>query len=146
MSSYVEEPTPQPVKWKRYEMVSAFLGWLGAVDLLLMAFYLLTIFLAVSAIPPIERLLFPVYFATILTVTSAIILIYGSYLIWKSKIRKGGIINLLVGTLVPIPTYIYFTFLSQPSLLGWLFPIGCFLLAPAIISGAISILLSKFNA
>jgi len=128
-----------PAKRKYCDIISAFLGLLGAVNLLLIAFYILTIYLSVSAIPPMEQLVFQVYFVTILTAVSAIMLIYGSYLIWKTNRRKGGMINLSAATVIPIPTYLYFAFLSQPTLLNWLSPFGCFLLVPAIVSGAISI-------
>jgi len=130
-------------KQKLCNIISAFLGWLGAVNLLLMAFYIFGIYLLVSAVSPVEQLFPQVCLATILTTASAIMLIYGSYLIWKNNRWSGGLINLFAGTFAPIPTYLYFTFFSQPVLLEWLGPIGCFLLAPAIISGAISILLSK---
>ncbi len=125
-------------------MVSALLGWLGATNLLSMALYILSVFLPVSSIPSVRKLVLQVYVAAILTTISGVLLIYGSYLIWKTSRWKGGLINILAGTLVPVPTYLYFTFFSQPILLGWLNPLGCFLLAPAILSGAISISLSKY--
>jgi len=91
-----------------------------------------------------KRLLIPVYSAAILMIASAIVLIYGSYLIWRTNKLKGGIINLLAGTLVPVPTYVYFSFFSQPALLSWLGTVGWFILTPAIISGALSVFSSKF--
>lgn len=150
MSSRMEEPTVgQRAKYS--DMINAVLGWLGAVNLLLLAFYILGVYLSVSAIDATvkERLLFHVYLVTILTAASATVLVYGSYLIWKTRRLKGGIVNLLAGTIVPIPTYLYFSFLSQPPLLFWLFDwlglVGCFLLIPAITSGIASIYLSKFH-
>lgn len=150
MGSYIEESTlVQPAKWRYYDVINALLGLLGATVLILMASYILNTYSNIVTMDPgLERLHFQVYFTTILTFASAIILVYGSYLIWKSNRLKGGIINLLAGTLVPIPTYVYFTFLSQPSFLFWLVswfgPVACFPLAPAIISGTVSILLSNF--
>ncbi len=74
---------------------------------------------------------------------SAFAFIYGSYVIWKTSRRKGGIINLL-GGLILIPVYIYFTLLSQPTLKPTLFwPMEILLLAPAIMSGIIGTLKLK---
>jgi hypothetical protein len=132
----------------RYGVIDAFLGWLGATDLLLLIFYVFATYSAISSydLDVMNQLLLPVYSAAILMTASAIALIYGSYLIWRNNKLKGGIINVLAGTLVPVPTYVYFTFFSQPTLLSWLSPVGWFTLAPAIISGAISIFSSKFHA
>lgn len=120
-------------------LISAFLGWLGAADLLFIGLYILTVYNTFSSIPHMERLTLQVYAATFFMSASIIALAYGSYLVWKSNRLKGGVINLLAGTLAPIPTYVNFTFLSEPSLLGWLGPLGGFLLVPAVISGTISI-------
>lgn len=139
----------KPSKRTFYELISAFLGWLGAIDLLFIVFYMLSLYLhpLILTTPPTSRLAFQVYFASILTVGSAAALVIGSYLVVGNRGRRGGTINLLAGTLVPVPTYIYFTFLSQPSLLGWIeiggVQIGWALLAPAIISGTVAILASK---
>ena len=138
----------KPSRRTFYELISAFLGWLGAMDLLFIVFYMLSLYLhPISTIDPMPRLAFQVYFASILTVGSAVALVFGSYLVVGKRGRRGGTINLLAGTLVPVPTYIYFTFLSQPSLLGWIeiggVQIGWALLAPAIISGTVAILASK---
>jgi hypothetical protein len=124
-------------------MLGAFLGLLGAADLFLMAFYILGIYSSASAIRPIGQLILPAFLASALTITSAILLIYGSCLISKTRPLRGGIINLLAGTLVPIPTYVYFTFFSQPSMLGWLSPTGFFLVVPGILSGVIGISLGE---
>lgn len=130
-------------KWQYCVMISAFLGFLGAVNLLFMVFYTLGIYHTLSGIPSMRSLFFQVYFSAILTTASAIMLICGSYLMLKTKGRRGGAINLLAGTLIPIPGYIYFTFFSQPRLLSWLGPIGWALLTPAIISGTTNIFLSR---
>lgn len=137
------EITSQRIKWQRYKMLSAFLGLLGAANLLLMAFYILGIYSSASAIRPIGQMILPTFLASAFTITSATILIYGSCLIWKTRSLRGGIINVLAGTLAPIPTYVYFTFLSEPSILGWLSPTGFFLLVPGILSGVIGISLAK---
>jgi hypothetical protein len=80
-----------------------------------------------------------IYLGTTIIVGSAMLLVYGGILMWTNNTLKGGIVNLLAGALVPVPTYVYFTFFSQLDLLSWLGPSGFLLLAPAILSGVISV-------
>jgi len=126
-------------------MLGAFLGWLGAVNQILIASYLLVVYQAFSAISSIGKIGFQVHLAAILLILSASALALGSFLLWKRKSRAGGMINLGAGTLMPIPTYIYFALLSEPTFLSWLGLLGVFLLAPAISSGTIGILLSRLQ-
>ena len=126
-----------------YNVISASLGWLGALNSFIIGLYILTTCLALSTFPETNHLVSQAWIAFALTTTSALILIYGGYLLWKSHRRKGGMINILTGTLTLTPIYTYFTFLSQPPLLDWLGLTGCFLLAPAIISGGMGILTAK---
>ncbi|UCG36559.1 MAG: hypothetical protein JSV64_08165 [Candidatus Bathyarchaeota archaeon] len=135
----------QKSKLNRYSIVAAFLGLLGALNLFLISFYVLAVYLLLSRIDPMGQLFFQVYLSTALAISSAVALIYGSIIILKSRMRKGGLINLLSGTLVPVPTYFYFGVISEPRLLGWLGIQGYFLLIPAIMSGAISILLARYK-
>jgi chromate transport protein ChrA len=130
---------------RRYEILGAFLGWLGTVNQILIASYLLAVYQAFSAISSMEKLGFQVYLAAILLVLSAAALACGSFLLWKGKWRAGGMINLGAGTLISVPTYIYFALLSEPTFLGWLGLLGVFLLTPAIFSGTIGILLSSLH-
>lgn len=123
---------------KRYSLICALLGWLGAINCLIIGFYILTS----STFLPTEQSLLEGYLATGLTTTSAIILTYGSYLMSKRKTRKGGIINLLAGTLIPVPVIAYFALYSQ-RILSWLGPLSIPLLAPPIISGTIAVLAYK---
>lgn len=134
----------QRSKW--VDRAVALYGVLGATTILLMASYIFTTYLeSVTFDPSLERLHFQVFFATILTIASSTALVYGSSLIWKGNSLKGGIINLFAGTLVPLPTYVYFTFFCEPSFLLWLGPLGWFLFVPAIISGATGIIKAKFS-
>jgi hypothetical protein len=89
-----------------------------------------------------EQLLLEAYLAAGLMTISAITIICGSYLIFKKDTLKGGTINLLAGTLIPVPVCTYFAVFSQRTL-SWLGSLGIFLLAPAVISGTISILIHK---
>ena len=128
---------------KKYCLITALLGWLGAVNSLLIGLWVLITCLELSQIPPMKQLLFQAYGAFIVMAISAFALIYGSYVIWKTSRRKGGIINLF-GGLTPIPVYVYFTLLSQPALKPTSFwPLEYVLLAPAIISGTIATLKLK---
>jgi hypothetical protein len=131
-----------PSKVSLYNWIGALSGWLGAINSFTMGFYLITTYYAIMGFPGAENLGYSTYVATVLTATLAFLLVYGSYLLWKGDTRKGGTINLIVGAML-IPIYIYFTFFSQPSLLKWLGPLGVFLCAPAILSGAIGILITK---
>ena len=127
---------------KYYRMISAILGWIGAVGLLFLAFYIFLVYQTFSTVPPMGELTIQVYSLSTLTIGSAVMLIYGSFAITKLKSWKGGIINLLAGTVVPIPTYVYFTFYSQPKLLvSWLIPVGFCVLIPSLVSAAICVLL-----
>jgi hypothetical protein len=90
-----------------------------------------------------NKLTLPIYLGATIIIASAILLVYGGILMWTNNTLKGGIVNLLAGTLAPIPTYVYFAFFSQLDLLGWLGPSGFLLLAPAMISGIMSICTSQ---
>lgn len=131
---------------RRYELLGAFLGWLGAVNQILIASYLLAVYQALSPVSPMEKLGFEVYLGAALLILSASALALGSLLLWKREWRVGGVINLGSGTLMPVPIYIYFALFSEPAFLGWLGLLGVFLLAPAIFSGTIGILLSRLQS
>ena len=131
---------------EHYNLISAFLGWLGALNSFIMGLYILTTALALSPFPGTNYLVFQAWIASTLTTISALILIYGSYLLWRGHKHKGGVVNILTGTLALTPVYTYFTLFSQPPLLDWLGLVGIFLLAPPIIGGGIGILMSKQEA
>lgn len=144
---------PKATTKENLNKISVFLGLLGAVDLLFLAVYIFTVYYALSSIPPMPELSLQIYSASILTAVSAIALVYGSLLIWQGKGSKGAKINLVAGTLVPVPMYIYFTYFTETlhriNLLSWLsignIPFGFILLAPAIASGIITLASPKFN-
>lgn len=125
---------------KRHSSINAFLGWLGAANSFIIGLYIVTTCAALLPYSRTEHLLLHIYTVSILTTTIVILLSYGSYLIWNGHARKGGIINLVAGTILSL-IYAYYTILSQPPLLSWLGPTGFFLPIPAIMSGAISILI-----
>jgi len=127
-------------------MISAILRWSGVVRLLFLAFYIFLAYQTFSAIPPMGELAVQVYSLSALTSGSTVVLIYGSYAILKEKNWKGGILNILAGTVVPIPTYLYFAFFSQPKLLSWLIPVGFSILVPPLLSGVLSVLLPRIKS
>ena len=126
--------------------VSAFLGWLGAVNMLLLASYILSTYASLSMIPPVTELRLPVQLGVTIFAASAVMLTYGSTLIWKGDNLKGGLVNLMAGSLGPIPTYMYFAFFSQPALLRWAGPFGLTLLAPAMLSGIAGIYAKRLGS
>jgi len=65
-----------------------------------------------AAIPTMGESAIQMYSLSALTSGSAVVSIYGSYAISKEKSWKGGILNILAGTVVPIPT----TFTSRSFL------------------------------
>ena len=88
---------------------------------------------------PVEQLLFEACLGMGLMIASAVTITYGSYIILKKETKKGGIINLLAGTLIPIPVCTYFALFSQRTL-SWIGAMSVLLLTPAVLSGTISIL------
>ena len=88
-----------------------------------------------------ERLVLQGYTGAGSLAVAAIAATIGSFLMHRKNRLKGGIANLLAGTLVPIPVCYFFSFISKPALLQWLGPLAWILLAPTIMSGAAGVLL-----
>jgi len=124
---------------KRAITVASFLGVLSATNSIALGFYLSSIYFS-----PFPTLYSPIggYFAGGLTLLSAVMLVLGSFLVWKGSAYKGGIMNLVAGAILAV-MYFYFAFLSQPPLLSWLGFVGIFSLAPAVISGVTGIALKR---
>jgi hypothetical protein len=129
----------QPTKRKNSVLVSAVLGWLGSLNHLLLASYLLSTYESLSTIPPIDKLALPVHFGATVMIASAIVLVYGSALMLTKSSSSGGMLNLSAVVLVSVPAYVYFAFFSEPALLGWLGISGFLLLTPALVSGVAGI-------
>jgi len=117
-------------------LLAVLLGLLGAANALTTGIYIVSTSLALSPFSNVENLIPYAYVAGIANAICTVCLAYGSYLLWKHQNQKGGAINFTAGTVTAI-SYVYFTFFSQPSLLGWLGPSGYFLPSPAMISGAL---------
>lgn len=128
---------------EQYRLISVFLGIIGAGGLLFLGCYIILVFQTYSEITLIGKLAIQIFALSTLMIASALISIYGSLTMLKNG-WKGGIINILAGTIIPIPTHTYFAFFSEPKLLtSWLIPIGIFILLLPIISGGMSLLLLK---
>ena len=129
----------RPSTHKHYALFGVIFGCLGALDQVLLALYLWSTYQPLSVIPLMSEMALPVHLGTIALFASALLLVYGSLLMQRRSTMKGGWVNLLAGTLVPIPTYVYFAFFSQLTLLNWLGPSGFLLLVPAVMSGVVGI-------
>lgn len=88
----------------------------------------------------ISRFLMEAYIVGFATTISLALTIFGSYSIYKNHSLRGGITNLIAGT-ITIVIYLYYTIniqiLQQFGILGY------FLLLPALISGIVGIINSK---
>lgn len=119
---------------KRLNMISAIMGFLGAVNSIAIGFYLLSILfnpLGISNLMIQGYVLAPVIAVIIVT------LMYGSYLILKNRnMKRGARMNLASGLILTF-LYVYYAFLSKPILLGWLNPAGISLIIPPLLSGII---------
>jgi hypothetical protein len=118
----------------RTGIVSVLLGFLGAVNSAVIAFFLIS---TLSTIIPSFNHTIETFIIIITTMAIAAVLIYGSHLILTTNPKKGGKMNIAAGCLETC-VYIYYSVLSQPNLLSWLNPIGILLLLPPLLSGLIA--------
>lgn len=119
---------------KPYALIGAFLGVLGAFNSLILGFYLVS-----TGLSPIliADFLPASYIAGALTLLCSVMLVYGSYSMWKGQALNGGRINLIAGVTLTL-IYAYFAFLSRPQILSWLGLAGYLLLVPPILSSIIA--------
>ncbi len=126
-----------PTTLKAYNLMGAITGLLGAVNTILIGSYLITLFLYLAplgiAFPPAQTYIVGIT----ASVVASFLLLCGSYLIWKGRARRGGMLNFVAGA-ITIILYLYFTLVFP--LLYQLGITGYFLPAPALISGVIGIL------
>lgn len=115
--------------------ISAFMGFLGAINSMAIGFYLLSALLNPILIPD---LVIQGYILSPIIAVITILLVYGSYLILKNKnTKKGAEINFIAGLFLAF-LYVYYAYFSQPPLLKWLAPAGILLVVPPILSGILS--------
>jgi len=119
---------------KYLSIISATMGFLGAINSTTIGFYLLSTLLNPLLI---HDLMIQGYILSPIIATVTIMLTYGSYLILKNKdVKKGAEINFIAGLILAF-LYIYYAYFSQPSLLSWFTPGGILLIIPPILSGII---------
>lgn len=118
----------------RIRIVSVLLGFLGAVNSAVTAFFLIS---TLSAMIPSFNHTIETFIVIITTLAIAAVLVYGSHLILTASPKKGGKMNTVAGCLETC-VYIYYSVFSRPNLLSWLNPIGILLLLPPLLSGLIA--------
>jgi len=114
--------------------ISAFMGFLGAINSATIGFYVLS-----TLFNPIQTSISMVQGYIISQIIAIVIvtLTCGSYLILKNKhAERGAEINFTTGLFLAF-FYIYYTYLSRPSLFSWLGMGGMLLIIPPILSGII---------
>jgi hypothetical protein len=119
------------------KIVSLFWGILGAINSSALGLYIFLTYNAFSNFLELEQL-HKGYLAASVSMFCSILIIYGTYLIGKDE-RKGGIINLLAGTIL-CTVYLFLVSSSSPRILDWLGPLGFFLPTPVFLSGLTAIL------
>lgn len=122
-------------------IISALLGFLGVAVSLVIGFYSL---LTMINLTNIQDETSQIWIAGVAITITAMATAYGSCLIMRGNIQKGGKINIAGGSVL-IVTYFYFSMVSQPKLLEWLNPLGITLLIPPILSGVISLMMNPKN-
>lgn len=122
-------------------IISALLGFLGVAVSLVIGFYSLSTMINLTNIQDETS---QIWIAGVAITITAMATAYGSCLIMRGNIQKGGKINIAGGSVL-IVTYFYFSEASQPKLLEWLNPLGITLVIPPILSGVISLMINPKN-
>lgn len=122
-------------------IISALLGFLGVAVSLVIGFYLLSTMINLTNIQDETS---QIWIAGVAITITAMATAYGSCLIMRGNIQKGGKINIAGGSVL-IVTYFYFSEISQPKLLECLNPLGITLVIPPILSGVISLMMNPKN-
>jgi len=122
----------------KYTLISAVLGCLGSINIVLIGVHITSIYLYLSVLS--RSFLVNAYITMGIATASTLTLILGTYLILKEKGWIGGVINLAGGTATLILCY-YFT--SIFPLLRQLEPVGYLLAAPALASGLLTLFTLK---
>jgi hypothetical protein len=127
-------PTPHPLassKRRQYGVLSATLGWLGAINVLLIGVYSA---LKLYHLGIMRGYQLEIYFVSLFTILLTLALLYGSFRLWKRYFRWGGRLNLLAG-IGYLSMYCYFTWVT-PLLLE-LGVVGLLLCVPSLVSGVL---------
>ncbi|NIR86168.1 hypothetical protein GWO13_00815, partial [Candidatus Bathyarchaeota archaeon] len=79
----------------RYTLISAFLGWLGSINIILIGIHVTTLYLHLAVLS--GSFLTRVYTVGGIATASTLTLFFGSYLICRGEGGKGGVLNLAGG-------------------------------------------------
>jgi hypothetical protein len=135
----ISSPIPlDSVKQKQYAVLSALLGWLGVINVLLIGIYST---LKLYHLGIMRGYQLEVYIVSFLTLLLMLTLIYGSYHLWQTRFKRGGHLNLIAG-IATLFTYGYFTWISP--ILSELEFVGLLLCVPALISGVLGTLAEHY--
>jgi len=122
---------------KTLQLVTIGLGLISIVNMIVLGAYIVSYCLALAFL---GRFQMEANVVGLITALSVSLVLYGCYSVYGAHFFRGGICNLVAGT-ITIGIYLYYT-LNLP-LLQRLGPLGYFLLIPALMSGVIGIVISK---
>ena len=137
INCYAVPQLRDPSKLRSYTLLSATLGGLGALNVLVIGIYST---LKLYHLGIMRGYQLEIYLISILTSLLMVILLYGSYTLWKTRFRRGGRLNLIAG-IVTISIYYYLTWVNL--LLSELGIVGLFLCIPPLVSGVLGILAER---
>jgi hypothetical protein len=126
-----------PTKRTQYGVLSATLGGLGAINILLIGVYSA---LKLYHLGIMRGYQLEIYFVSILTLFLTLTLLYGSYSLWKTRFKRGGRFNLLAGGGI-LSLYWYFTWVTP--LLSEFGVVGLLLCIPSLLSGVLGVLADR---
>jgi len=123
----------------RCTLISAALGWLGSINIMLIGIHVTTLYLHLAVLN--RSFLAKAYMTGGIATVSTLALVFGSYLIWKDRAERGGGFLNFAGGIVTLTLCYYFT--SIFPLLRQLEPIAYLLPAPALASGLLASFMLK---
>jgi len=127
-------------KMKNLKLISILLGLIGIANMILLGIYVVNYCLLLATL--LSKFLLEANIIEFATTISIALILFGSYSIYKNHPLRGGICNLIAGT-ITIAIYLHYALnvpiLQQFGLLGY------FLLLPAPISGIIGVIISKMK-
>jgi len=127
------KPPTIPAK-ARYASISVALGCLGLINIVLIGVHITILYLRLAQLSSFFST--KAYIMGGVTIASSLTLLCGSYLIWKGKGRRGGVLN-LAGGFLTLVLFCYFTWVFP--LLNQFEPMGYLLSTPALTSGFLAL-------
>ncbi|MFQ5999705.1 MAG: hypothetical protein ACE5J6_02900 [Candidatus Bathyarchaeia archaeon] len=127
-------PSPTIPAKTRYALTSAALGCLGLINVVLIGVHTTILYLRLAQLSSFFST--KAYIIGGVTIASSLTLLCGSYLVWKGRVRRGGVLN-LAGGILTLVLFCYFTWVFP--LLNQFEPIGYLLPTPALTSGFLAL-------